>query len=97
MFGGYGIYLKGLMFGLVADDTLYLKVDEKNRPDYEKKGLGPFTYQRGGKPFAMSYYRAPAEAIDEADDLCAWARKAYDAAFRVAGLKNKKPGKKGSG
>ena len=54
MFGGFGIYLKGLMFGLVADDTLYFKVDEKNRPDYEVKDLGPFTYQRKGKAFAMS-------------------------------------------
>jgi len=25
MFGGYGIYHDGVMFGLVADDTLYLK------------------------------------------------------------------------
>ncbi|MBW1858834.1 MAG: TfoX/Sxy family protein [Deltaproteobacteria bacterium] len=97
MFGGFGIYLKGLMFGLVADDTFYLKVDEKNRPDYEEKGLGPFTYQRGGKKFAMSYYRAPGEAIDDAHDLCAWAKKAYDAAIRVAGhKKRKKPGKKSS-
>ena len=24
MFGGYGIFYKGLMFGLVADDMLYL-------------------------------------------------------------------------
>jgi len=26
MFGGYGVYHGGLMFGLVADDTLYLLV-----------------------------------------------------------------------
>jgi len=84
MFGGFGMYLKGLMFGLVADDTLYLKVDEKNRPDYEEKGLGPFTYKRGGRELAMSYHRAPIGAIDDADDLCAWAKRAYDAAIRVA-------------
>jgi DNA transformation protein len=97
MFGGFGIYLKGLMFGLVADDTLYFKVDEKNRSDYEEKRLGPFTYQRGGKKFAMSYYRVPGEAIDDAQDLCAWAKKAHDAAVRVAANKQrKKLGKKGS-
>jgi hypothetical protein len=28
MFGGYGIFYKGLMFGLVAEDVLYLKGDE---------------------------------------------------------------------
>ena len=32
MFGGYGIYCEGVMFGLVADDALYLKVDATNRP-----------------------------------------------------------------
>lgn len=97
MFGGFGIYLKGIMFGLVADDTLYFKADEKNRPDYEEKGLGPFTYQRGARKFAMSYYRAPAEAVDDARDLCAWAKKAYDAAVRVAGHKQtEKSRKKGS-
>lgn len=97
MFGGFGIYLKGLMFGLVADDTLYFKVDEKSRPDYEEKGLRPFTHQRGGKTFAMSYYRAPEKAIDDAHDLCLWAKKAYDAAVRVAEQKQRrKLGKKAS-
>jgi DNA transformation protein len=28
MFGGHGIFLEGLMFGLVADSVLYLKADE---------------------------------------------------------------------
>jgi DNA transformation protein and related proteins len=28
MFGGYGIYHDSVMFGLVADDVLYLKADE---------------------------------------------------------------------
>lgn len=96
MFGGFGIYLKGIMFGLVADGTLYFKVDERNRPDYEERGLGPFTYQRGTSKFAMSYYRAPAEAVDDARDLCAWGNKAYDAAVRVGGGdQGKKSGKEG--
>jgi DNA transformation protein len=30
MFGGYGVYHDGLMFALVADDTLYLKADDEN-------------------------------------------------------------------
>jgi DNA transformation protein len=97
MFGGFGIYLKGIMFGLVADNTLYFKVDEKNRPDYEEEGLGPFAYQRGTKKFTMSYYRAPAEAVDNTHDLYVWAEKAYDAAVRVSLHKQrKKRGKKGS-
>jgi len=30
MFGGYGIFKDGLMFALVADDTLYIKTDDFN-------------------------------------------------------------------
>lgn len=34
MFGGVGLYADGLFFGLLDDDTLYLKVDDTNRDDY---------------------------------------------------------------
>ena len=31
MFGGAGLYWRGVMIGLVADDVLYFKVDEGSR------------------------------------------------------------------
>ncbi|MFZ0009254.1 MAG: TfoX/Sxy family protein, partial [Steroidobacteraceae bacterium] len=34
MFGGAGLYCDELFFGLIADDTLYLRVDVSNRADY---------------------------------------------------------------
>ena len=39
MFGGHGIFLDGVMFGLIADDQLYLKADEENRAAYEAEDL----------------------------------------------------------
>ncbi len=39
MFGGAGLYLDGLMFGLVANDVVYLKVDETNKDKYIKHGI----------------------------------------------------------
>jgi DNA transformation protein len=39
MFGGYGIFLEGLMFGLVADSVLYVKVDKKTENEFKAKGL----------------------------------------------------------
>ena len=90
MFGGFGIYRQGLMFGLVSQDTFFLKADDKNRADFEGKGLRPFTYPRKGEEFSMSYYQAPAEAMDNAEILCEWAEKAYDAALRAALNKPKK-------
>jgi DNA transformation protein len=42
MFGGAGLYCDGTMFGLVADDVAYLKVDDSNREDFVKAGASPF-------------------------------------------------------
>ena len=95
MFGGFGIYRQGLMFGLVSEDTFYLKADEVNRGEFEGKGLPRFHYERRGKTLSMSYYQAPPEAMDNAEGLCGWAQKAYDAAVRAAQKKpKKKRGKK---
>ncbi len=90
MFGGYGVYVNDLMIGLVADNVLYLRVDAEIRPDFEKKGLRPFVYEKNGREYPMSYYRPPPEALDNSDDLCRWARKSYGAALRKAGPKGPK-------
>ena len=94
MFGGAGVYCDGLMIGLVADDTLYLKADETTRGDYEAEGLGPFVYEGKGKPIAMSYWRAPERLLDDAEEMAAWARKALAVARKAnAGKKpSSKPG-----
>lgn len=93
MFGGYGIFRDGLMFGLVADSTLYFKVDAENKPDFEERGLEPFTYEAKGKPMQMSYYQAPEEALDNEDEMLTWAESAFRAAVRA---KKPKPAKKRS-
>lgn len=88
MFGGWGIYHEGRMFALVADDTLYFKVDDANRAEFEREGLQPFRYARTDREIAvMSYYQPPAAAIDDRDQLCIWARKGLEAAARAAAKK----------
>lgn len=82
MFGGHGIFRDGLMFGLVADSMLYLKVDDGNRAEFEDRGLEPFTYESKGKPIKMSYYQAPEEVLDNEEEMLAWAESAYGAALR---------------
>lgn len=89
MFGGYGIFKQDLMFGLVADEVWYLKVDQETIPDYKALELGSFAYEGKGKKMAMSYYQAPEEAMDSSSALCEWAEKAYRAAL---GAKQKIPG-----
>ena len=93
MFGGYGIYCDGVMFGLVADGALYFKVDDHNRDDFVQEGLEPFIYEKKGKKIAMSYYSAPGDSVDNSDALLPWARKGHDAALRARVLKKRKPRK----
>jgi len=42
MFGGVGLYADDVFFGILAADTLYLKVDDTNRGQYEAAGMDAF-------------------------------------------------------
>jgi len=82
MFGGYGLYLDGLMFGLIAHDVLYFKVDDGNRQEYLDAGEKPFTYDGKSRPVEMSYYRVPERLFDDPGELAEWAGRAHEAARR---------------
>jgi len=90
MFGGYGIYKGDLMFALIANDVLYFKVDDINRPKFESDDLCPFVYNGGKKPIKMSYYEAPQEGLDDGSILCKWGEDAFEAALRSKKTKPKK-------
>jgi len=90
MFGGHGIFLQELMFGLVSNSTLYLKADNETKHEFKDKGLEAFTYIKKGKEFRMSYYQAPEEALEDSEEMNSWANKAYSAALRAASKKRKK-------
>ena len=80
MFGGAGLYLRGIMFGLIADDKAYLRVDDSNRKSFEDAGAEPF--HPYGKKVTMPYYEVPIEVLEDPGDFCAWAEKALAAAMR---------------
>lgn len=84
MFGGHGIFLEGLMFGLVADSILYLKVDKDTENEFKAKGLEAFSYNKKGKEIKMSYYQAPEEALENDEEMKCWATIAYRTALRAA-------------
>jgi DNA transformation protein len=92
MFGGVGIYTGDLFFALIGHDTLYLKVDESNRPDFEAVGMGPFRpFGEGGE--VMQYYEIPADVLEEPEALRGWVEKAI-AVARKARRAKKLPAKK---
>jgi DNA transformation protein len=95
MFGGRGLYLDDVFFGLIAYDTLYLKTDEENRGDYLKAKSKPFSFESSRKGLVItSYWMCPAEAQKDGRKLRRWIGKAIEAARRVKAAKPKrKPAK----
>ena len=85
MFGGVGLFHRGVMFGLIVREELYFKVGDANRPDYEAAGETPFTYEtRNGVNTLHSYWHCPPDLLDETETLQAWARAAIDASGQAA-------------
>ena len=91
LFGGHGLYLDGLMVGLIAAEQLYLKTDAETRPRFEASGGRPFVYaRRDGKVerhATMSYWTPPPEAIEAPEAMRPWARLALEAALRAQAAK----------
>lgn len=84
MFGGVGIYSEDLFFGLIAEDKLYFKVDETNRPDFEKMGMEPFYPFDSPKP--MGYWEVPPNLLGNSSELKDWIERA----LQVAASKKKR-------
>ncbi len=84
MFGGAGLYLEGVIFGLVIDGVIYLKCDAEIEPLFRAAGSRPFVYDKQGKAITVAYWSLPSEALDDSDALKLWADRAFEAALRGA-------------
>ena len=81
MSGKTGVFCDGLMFGMVTDDMLYLRVDDHNRTAFkEAESFPPLSYEKKGCTIDLSFWRAPERLYDEPDELVTWARVALAAA-----------------
>ena len=79
MFGGVGIYAADLFFALLADDTLYFKVDDDTRGEFVARGMGPFRpYGDGGE--VMQYYEVPEDVLEDPEVLGKWVHAAITGA-----------------
>ena len=91
MFSGVGLFHGGVMFGLLARDTMYLRVDDSTRERFERAGSRPFSYLRSGRQVSLSaYYVVPEELLDRPDELLQWARDAVTVA-RVVRRRRERP------
>lgn len=79
MFGGVGIYFDIIFFALIDNDTLYFKVNNENRQDYESEQMEPFR-PFGEDSYSMKYYSVPERIIEDNQLLREWMMKAVTAA-----------------
>ncbi len=82
MFGGAGVWCDGLMFALIFDAAIFLKVDDASIPDFEREGSRPFVYTRAKSKgrvgrASLSYWRLPERLYDDPDELAVWAGRAF--------------------
>lgn len=82
MFGGIGLYSRELFFGLIDDDTLFFKTDESNIAPYRERGMPRFMPFPDRPEAVLGYHQVPADVIEDAEQLVAWARQAVDVALR---------------
>ena len=79
MFGGVGIYFDITFFALIDNDTLYFKVNNENRQDYESEQMEPFR-PFGEDSYSMKYYSVPERIIEDNQLLREWMLKSVTAA-----------------
>jgi DNA transformation protein len=85
MFGKSGVFCDGVMFAMVTENTLYVRVDDQNRATFaEAEAFPPLNYAKQGSTIDLSFWRVPERLFDEPDELVAWAQAALAAARRVA-------------
>jgi len=95
MFGGQGLYLDDVFFGLIAYDKFYLKTDEQNRGDYAKAKSKPFSFESTRKGLVTtSYWQCPSDVFEDGRKLRRWIGKALDAARRKKTAKPKRAPRK---
>jgi DNA transformation protein and related proteins len=89
MFGGHGVYSVGLCFAIQIRGEVFLKCDSQSQPSFVAAGSSPFVYKAKGRRKTTSFWRLPADAHDEPEELRRWAALGLDAARRVAAAKSK--------
>ena len=74
MFGGYGLYCGEQFFGIVHDGRLYFKTHLDTLDDYLCYQAVMFAPSK--KQILKNYREVPADILEDAGQLTAWARKA---------------------
>jgi DNA transformation protein len=91
MFGAVGLYSNELFFGLIDDDTVFLKTDARNLEDYLSRNMPRFMPDPARPAATLGYYQVPADIIEDTEALLTWARKAVEVALASHAAKARAP------
>jgi DNA transformation protein len=86
MFGGYGIYLDGVIFGMITEsDELRFKANAQTKEKYEALGGQQFIYHghKSKTPTSMPYWQVPEAIMEDRERVEDWAREAATLAKKV--------------
>ncbi|MEH3038590.1 MAG: TfoX/Sxy family protein [Sphingomonas paucimobilis] len=90
MMGGVTLYLDGVVFAIVDDDTLWFKADAQSDAVWDAAGAERFSMERkDGSIATMNYRRAPDDVLDDAEAMRAWGGLAVAAGQRAPVKKRK--------
>jgi len=104
MFGGAGVYAEGVMFALLAQETIYIKVDDALKAELHDEGGAPFVWTpksgpRQGEQVDMGYWSLPDAGLDDPEVAAVWGAKALRVALARKSakppVKRKRPQKSG--
>ena len=94
LFGGQGVYHRGVIVGAIMDGEVLLKADAATEPQFVAAGATQWTYEfKRGKTIRMPYWTIPTDAVDDPEQLAVWVKLAFAAGRRAAGKEGKGSGK----
>lgn len=71
MFGGYGLRYREVFFGIIHKGRVYFKVTPETIDSYRAMGTKPFRVTSAMT--LRTYYEVPADILEDAEQLAAWA------------------------
>ena len=90
MFSGVGFYAGELFFAIASDDTLFFKVNDTTRADYEREGMKPFCPLEDDTKAMRGYYELPPRVLEDPEELGVWLRRAIAVAAASQAAKQRR-------
>lgn len=82
LFGGYSLFVDGVIFAMVSDGDLYLRACEQCTDYFTKKSAPALQYFKRGLPIQLNYYRVDDELWQNTSQLIQLSSSALRSARR---------------